>query len=77
MSGAAITVPGRLWAGLGVSTVWRRLRQSVQAAAERQRALRLLQDMDDRMLHDIGIGRSEILGIVGGWPDATRHDRHR
>lgn len=75
MSASAIFAPGRRWTGLGMPAAWRRLWQSVQEASERQRALRLLQDMDDRMLHDIGIGRSEILGIVGAWPDDTRRDR--
>jgi uncharacterized protein YjiS (DUF1127 family) len=75
MSGAAITLAGRRRAGLDLPAYWRRLRQAVQQAAERRRALRLLQDMDDRMLRDIGIGRSEILGLVGAWPDDTRRDR--
>lgn len=80
MSTAALIVPGLLLALLALPdlpAVWRRLRRSAQQAAERRRALRLLHDMDDRMLKDIGIGRSQIPGVVGAWPVDTRHDRPR
>ncbi|MEM8971172.1 MAG: DUF1127 domain-containing protein [Pseudomonadota bacterium] len=39
---------------------------------QRQRAVEQLQALDDRLLHDIGITRSEIIAAVCGVPsDAT------
>lgn len=45
-----------------------------RAWLQRQAAVTELQNLDDRSLRDIGVGRSEIQSVVAGW-DATRIPR--
>jgi uncharacterized protein YjiS (DUF1127 family) len=61
----------RVDSAIGRRMVWgwlvSHLRAVVEGLAERRRlrkAERQLEDMTDRMLHDIGIGRSEISHVV-------------
>jgi uncharacterized protein YjiS (DUF1127 family) len=57
--------------GLAIASCWQRL-------AERRRnrlTIRMLEGLSDRMLHDIGIDRSEITSVV--WRRGTdRHPAH-
>jgi uncharacterized protein YjiS (DUF1127 family) len=50
---------------------WRRL----ALRSRRRKAAEALQALDDRMLRDVGIGRSEIWSVTCGCKDATRRPR--
>jgi uncharacterized protein YjiS (DUF1127 family) len=50
---------------------WRRFQQGQRRRAERA-TLRALQELDDHLLHDLGIDRSELLSIAANPGDPTR-----
>lgn len=47
---------------------WRAQRRAIERHAERRRAVATLRALDDRTLRDMGIARSEIMGIVEARP---------
>jgi uncharacterized protein YjiS (DUF1127 family) len=65
---AVIWLAGRPFALL------RGLVKAYKARRARREAVRQLHNLDNRMLHDLGIGRSEIESVVRDW-DPTRLPR--
>ncbi|MBL27780.1 MAG: hypothetical protein CMM50_09565 [Rhodospirillaceae bacterium] len=49
-----------------VTRAWRHIAQSMKCRRTRLRTYRELSRLDDRMLKDIGLGRSEIMGVCCG-----------
>jgi uncharacterized protein YjiS (DUF1127 family) len=62
------------WLAAHAAAVIRYPVDGFRAWRRRQSAVYELQSLDDRSLRDIGVGRSEIQSVVGGW-DSTRLPR--
>lgn len=53
----------------------RTMADAYRQSFERRAAVARLRDLNDHLLKDIGLDRSEIVSMVYGQPDGTRRDR--
>ena len=60
-----------------LAETWRALRERYRVHRARRTAVAVLRALDDRMLRDIGINRSEIESVVYGEPRAEVSGRRR
>ncbi len=59
----------------GLFTWMRKMAEAYRQSFERRAAVTIVRNLDDHLLKDIGLDRSEIVSMIYGRPDATRRGR--
>lgn len=76
LAGPTSMTPSQAPARQGLAAWIRALASRYQRSLERRASVAALRSMDDHLLKDIGLDRSEIVSMVyGHGTDATRRDR--
>ncbi len=67
MSASILAAGGSRRAASGLCRLFGRLGAALARELRLQRDIRFLMEQDDRMLHDLGLTRSDVERVVRGW----------